>query len=106
MTNDLIGRIEAMDDDDEYSLYLVGASMSRSDLELKVELRKHSEGTIENWRVRCASEREHVIKLGHCQHDIALSTDHVLLWPHVTPTLSLYFHGTTNDPAMVVGALY
>jgi hypothetical protein len=106
MSDDLFERLKAMDDDDEYSLHLVSASKSGLDLQLEVELRDHSTGKIECWNVQCLSEREHVLQLGICQHDIELSSDHVLLWPHATPTLSLYFHGSTTDPATVVGALH
>jgi len=105
MSSDLFEFMENTDTD-EYCLNFIGASLSGSDLDLVTELRHDIDGSVERWIIRCLSVREHIIELGYCGHDLQVFSDHVLLWPHVMPTASLYFHGIAADPAAVVGALY
>jgi hypothetical protein len=105
MSVDLFETIDALDGDDDYYLNLVRASWGGSDLELAVDLHLHN-GSVEKWMVTCQSVREHVVRLGYCDHDPDVTSDHVVLWPHITPTVSLYFHGTASDPAAVVGTLH
>jgi hypothetical protein len=108
MTGDFFEVINSFDDDEfeNHSLILTNAALISNNLNLTVQLRKLDSSAPQTWELDCLGVREHRIKLGECQERFYLRSEHVVLWAHVKPVVSLYFNGNAQDPLAIVGALY
>ena len=107
MLDDLIKVTSSFDfDDDNGSVELVQVSQERDVLTLSFEIVSEGEGDRHQvWTVECEGLLEHQVTLGWFE-ELDLHYHHVLLWPYIYPTACVSFHGETQDPLSVVGALY
>ncbi len=76
----------------------------KTDLELQVEVFTGKEPLAQQWIFLCRGELTHRIVL-NCCGDIELSHDHVLLWPYRCLNCALWFKGSGENVAAVVGDL-
>jgi hypothetical protein len=61
---------------------------------------------LQRWVVRCDNVIAHQIILGNA-YDLALESDHVLLWEHQKPRVAIsFFTESVDNPLSVVGQLY
>ena len=93
-------------DPEDYVLTIRRAESRHDDLELHAEFSILATRETKKWSIQCCDVLDQSLKVGCDETDLRLVEDHQLLWPHNTPSTSLYFHGQWSDPETVIGALY
>ncbi len=105
MLENLLEITKLVEFEDYGSLQLTGVKFNEEGLTLSLHITadEYTEAH-PRWEVVARSAKEHSLSLGY-HEEILLSEDHALLWPHVAARTSTSFHGKTDNPFAVVGAL-
>ena len=107
MLDDLLTILHTDEFEDLGSLRLVGAGSLGGNLWLKLNVFLDEDVPVsQHWEIFCRSPSEASLNPLDSFSYFEIAEDHVLLWPHTQPEVSLSFYGAVESPPAVVAALY